>query len=69
MKTIPFSKFKLLKAGDLKELKSFKVTSDGDLLCYIVIPKGEPLIATELMAHLDEMIMINDNFGGEDVVV
>ena len=67
MQSIPFSKFKLLKAGDLKELKSFKVTSDGGLLCIVVIPQGEPIIRSTIINQVEEHVMINNNFGGKEV--
>jgi len=67
MKSIPFSKFKLLKAGDLKEVKSFKVTSDGDLLCFVIIPQGESLIKSYLKTQVEEAVEVNNNFGSKDV--
>ena len=66
MQSIPFSKFKQLKAGDLKELKSFKVTSDGELLCYIIVPRGETIIQGALNSQVEDIIMRYHVVGGKE---
>ena len=67
MQRISFTNFKQLKAGDIKEAKSFQVTADGELVCYVVIPKGEDLIKGHLTANLDELVMVNNSFGGKEI--
>ncbi len=39
LKKIPFTDFRKLLAKDIKGSKSFEVTSDGELLCIVIIPK------------------------------
>ena len=67
MQEIPFTRFSRLKARDIKECKSFRVTSDGELLCIVVVPQGEPLIRNNLISQVDEMVLINNVFGRKEV--
>lgn len=67
MKSIPFTKFKLLKTEELKESKSFKVTFDGDLFFMVVIPQGEPLVSNYLLHQVEDLVEVNNNFGNKEV--
>lgn len=66
MQEISFTEFKKLKARDIKELKSFKVYSNGDLLFMCVVPQGETLIRSNLVSQVEAVIEINNVFGGKD---
>ena len=39
--TVSLSEFKKLKADQIRQLKSFEMTSDGEYLCTVVIPNTE----------------------------
>ena len=67
MQQITFTNFKQLKASDIRDAKSFQVIADGELLCYVVIPKGEDLIKSHLTANIDELVMVNNSFGGNEI--
>ena len=67
MKSIPFSKFKLMKADTLRNTKSFQVTADGELLFIAVIPHGETLIRNHIINVVAEAVLINNNYGRDEV--
>ena len=59
---IPFTRFKQLKAGELKELKSFAVTSDGKILMIVIIPRTDFIqVQAEYLAQLSNSV------GGKDI--
>mgnify|MGYP001613531786 CR=1 FL=1 len=60
---IPFVRFKQLKASELKELKSFAVTSDGGYLMTVIIPRTDFIqVQAEYLAQLSNSV------GGKDVI-
>ena len=67
MKQISFTQFKTILARDIKDTKSFNVTSDGELLFMCVVPHGETAIRNNLIAIVDEAVLINNNFGKKEV--
>lgn len=59
---ISFTEFKKLKASELKELKSFAVTSDGEHLMTVIIPQTDYIqVQAEYMAQLSNSV------GGKDI--
>ena len=58
---ISWTQFKTLKASELKELKSFAVTSDGEHLCTVIIPQ------TDFVQNQAENIaQLSNSVGGID---
>ena len=56
-----FSEFKKLKAGELKELKSFEVVSDGEHLMIVIIPQtGFIRDSAERLAQLSNSVGGNE---------
>ena len=54
---IAFAEFKKLKARELKGLKSFAVTSDGELLCIVIIPRTDFILTQgEYLAQLSNSV-------------
>lgn len=62
MKDISFTEFKKLKAGDLKELKSFGVTADGELLFICVIPQ-----TGYIESAVEELCILSNAQGGKEI--
>lgn len=62
IKDIAFTRFRTLKAGELKGLKSFAVTSDGEHLMTVIIPRTDYVqVQAEYLAQLSNSV------GGEEV--
>jgi len=54
---ISFTQFKTLKASELKKLKSFVVTSDGEYLMTVIIPQTDYIqVQAEYMAQLSNSV-------------
>lgn len=58
---IPFTRFKQLKASELKQLKSFAVVSDGEHLMTVIIPQTDFIqVSAESLAQLSNSVGGND---------
>ena len=63
---IPFSKFRLLKARDLKRLKSAEITSDGEhLFLFVNCNIGDTDIRTWLKSSTENSCQATNAIGGE----
>ncbi len=61
---IPFAEFKKLKASELKKLKSFGISSNGELLMIAIIPR------TDYIAdQADKLGELSNSVGGDDIVI
>tara|TARA_Y100000310_G_scaffold297274_1_gene330139 strand:- start:1414 stop:1638 length:225 start_codon:yes stop_codon:yes gene_type:complete len=59
---ISFTRFKKLKASDIRELQSFTVTSDGMYLMTVVVPRTDYVeTQTEFLAQLSNSV------GGKEI--
>ena len=41
---IPLSKFRTMTVADIQAMGSVEVTADGEFLCVVISPQGEPMI-------------------------
>lgn len=59
---ISFTQFKSLKASELKELQSFAVTSDGEYLFTIIIPRTD-----YIQNQAEYMAELSNSVGGKSI--
>jgi len=59
---ISFSEFKKLKASELRELKSFAVTSDGKHLMTVIIPQTD-----YIQVHAEYLAQLSNSAGGKEL--
>ena len=59
---ISFTEFKKLKAGELKQLQSFAIISDGEYLMTIIIPQTD-FIKTQV----EYLAQLSNSVGGKEI--
>ena len=59
---ISFTQFRLLKAGELRKLKSFAVTSDGEYLFTVIIPQ-----TAYIQAQAEYLAQLSNGVGGKSL--
>lgn len=66
--TVPFEQFKKMKAADLKEMKSFEVTANGEHLLTVIIPpeKGGMTITDNIKTQAEYLAHRANSVGGRD---
>lgn len=60
--SIPLSKFKKLKASQVKRLKSCEITSDGEYLFTFINPKTD-----YIRTQAEYMAQLSNSVGGQDL--
>ncbi len=61
---ISFTKFMKMKAGEVKELKSFIVTSNGEFLFIVTVPR-----TPYIREHVTELCNLSNTVGGRELEV
>jgi len=59
-----FTEFKKLKAGELKELQSFEVISDGEHLMTVIIPQ-----TGYIQDSVQNLAQLSNSVGGKDIPI
>ena len=59
---ISWTQFKTFKASELKQLKSFAITSDGEHLCTVIIPQTD-----YIQGQAENIAQLSNSVGGKDL--